>query len=90
MYVYIVLICTNYIYFKIGFFCVSFLPDLPFYLFIFWKTSLPKYLVCSLSFFNFLKKRHLEASHSLCSILLAIFYGAKAVLKLGCFLLLSL
>lgn len=50
-YRYIILICTNYIYFKIGFLSVSFLPDLPFYLFIAWKTSPPKYLVCGHSFF---------------------------------------
>lgn len=69
-YNYVILICTNYIYFKIGFLRVSFLPDLPFYLFIVWKTSLPKYLICGHRFFNLLKKKHLETSHSLHCILL--------------------
>lgn len=88
-YNYVILICTNYIYFKIVFICISFLPDLPFCLLVVWKTSLPKYLVCGHSFFDLLKKKHLETSHSI-AYCLAIFYSAKVVLKLGSFLLLSL
>lgn len=79
---------VNCIYSKAGFLSVSFLPDLPFCLFIIWKTS--TYLVCGQSFFNLLKKniwKHLTLCITYC---LAIFYSAKVVLKLGYLLLLSL
>lgn len=89
-YKYFILIFVNCIYSKAGFLCVSFLPDLPFCLFIIWKTSLPTYLVCGQSFFNLLKKniwKHLALFITYC---LVIFYSAKVVLKLGYLLLLSL
>lgn len=44
------LICLNYIYCNVRFLCFSFLPDIPFGLFIVWKTSLPTYFVCDENF----------------------------------------
>lgn len=47
---YLILICLNYIYCNIRFLWFSFLLDIPFSLFIVWKTSMPKHFVCDQNF----------------------------------------